>query len=59
MPHVIRPNKLRDLIATGKKALRGDSNDAEHDALHLIVEGLEMIRSQAKGKSKRKSGRSL
>ena len=46
MSHVIPSSTLRHLLAIGKKALKGDSNDAEHDALHEIVEELKTIRAQ-------------
>jgi hypothetical protein len=32
--------QLREALADGWKALRGDSNDAEHDALAAIIEAL-------------------
>ena len=46
MSHVIPSTTLRHLLAIGKKALKGDSNDAEHDALYEIVEELKTIRAQ-------------
>ncbi|MFO1490743.1 MAG: hypothetical protein U1F77_01945 [Kiritimatiellia bacterium] len=48
MSHVIPSNTLRHLLAIGKKALRGDSNDTEHDALYEIVEELKTIQAQGK-----------
>ena len=52
MTHFIESETLRDLIKTGQKALRGDSNDAEHDALYEIVQTLETLQPQSKKKSK-------
>ena len=46
MPYLIPYKTLRYLLAVGNKALRGDSNDAEHDALYEIVEELKTIRAQ-------------
>ena len=46
MSYIIDSETLRDLIKTGQKALKGDSNDAEHDALYEIVITLETIRAQ-------------
>ncbi len=34
---------LIDIIKVGRNALRGDSNDAEHDALYEIVTTLESM----------------
>ena len=42
---------LRSLIKTGQKALNGDSNDAEHDALFEIVMILETLKPERKRKS--------
>jgi len=53
MPYTIDSDRLRVLIKTGRKALRGDSNDAEHDALYEIVATLETLRPEGKGKPKR------
>ena len=44
---------LRFLVKFGQDALDGDSNDAEHDALGMIMEFLEEIQSQVKRKSKK------
>jgi hypothetical protein len=35
--------KLSNAIEEGRKALKGDSNDAEHDALFDIVEVWDLI----------------
>ena len=51
MANTIDSETLRDLIKTGRKALRGDSNDAEHDALYEIVEILEIFLPEAEKKS--------
>ena len=53
MAYIIDCETLRDLVKTGRKALRGDSNDAEHDALYEIVTHLDMIRPDGKRKPKR------
>ena len=53
MDYIIGSETLRDLIKAGRKALKGDSNDAEHDALYEIVTTLEVLVSEGKGKSKR------
>lgn len=57
MSHVIPSNTLRYLLAIGKKALRGDSNDAEHDALYEIVEELKTIQAQAKPEATPEKGK--
>lgn len=44
---------LLDLIEKGRKALLGNSNDAEHDALYEIVTSLEVLRPEDKRQSKR------
>lgn len=36
----VEEDSLRDLVRAGSEALDGDSNDAEHDALHALVEFL-------------------
>jgi hypothetical protein len=59
MSQVIPPDTLRHLLAIGQKALRGDSNDAEHDALYEIVEALKTSQSQVKGKTAPKKGKRL
>ncbi|GDX08308.1 hypothetical protein LBMAG57_00790 [Verrucomicrobiota bacterium] len=59
MSHIIHSDTLRYLLEIGMKALKGDSNDAEHDALYLIVEMLETVQAQPKGQSKRKNGKRL
>ena len=46
MNHTIDSKTLRCLIKTGRSALDGDSNDAEHDALYLIIEALEALTSE-------------
>jgi hypothetical protein len=53
MNHCIDAKKLRLLAKMGRSALDGDSNDAEHDALYLIVEALEAIKLE----SNRRAGR--
>ena len=53
MADKLNSETLRDLIKTGRKALRGDSNDAEHDALYEIVTTLETIKPESKKTSKR------
>lgn len=53
MPYTIDSDRLRDLIKTGRKALKGDSNDAEHDALYEIVVTLETLRPKGNGQPKR------
>lgn len=58
MAHTINSDILHDLIKTGKKALRGNSNDAEHDALYEIVEMLETLHAEAQKKSKRPDAKS-
>jgi hypothetical protein len=55
MTHIIDSETLSGLIATGQRALNGDSNDAEHDALYEIVMILETIQSEAGEKSKQLS----
>ena len=52
MSYFIDSAKLRDLIKTGQKALKGDSNDAEHDALYEIIVTLEALKPTSKRKSK-------
>lgn len=51
MTHIIESETLRDMIKTGQKALRGNSNDAEHDALYEIVQILGTLQPQSKKKS--------
>ena len=58
MAHIIDSEKLRDLIKTGQKALKGDSNDAEHDALYEIVMTLETLQPEDKNNSKRPDAKS-
>lgn len=58
MDYIIDSETLRYLLVTGRKALRGDSNDAEHDALYAIVEMLDKIRSESEQKLKRADQRS-
>ena len=53
MAYIIDCETLRDLVKTGRKALRGDSNDAEHDALYEIVKSLETLQPEGKRKPKR------
>ena len=53
MAYLIAFETMRDLLKTGRKALKGDSNDAEHDALYEIVMMLETLRPEGKGKPKR------
>ena len=57
MSHVIPSSTLRHLLAIGKKALRGDSNDAEHDALYHIVEELKTIQAQGKPEAAPEKGK--
>ncbi len=58
MTHVIDSETLRDLVKTGQQALKGDSNDAEHDALYKIVVSLETIKAERKRKSKQPDAKS-
>ena len=58
MSYTIDSEILRDLIKTGQKALKGDSNDAEHDALYEIVVTLETLKPEGKRKSKRPDAKS-
>ena len=51
MPDTIDSETLCGLIKMGRKALNGDSNDAEHDALHQIVESLEALQDKEKSDS--------
>ena len=53
MKHIIDSETLFDLIKAGRKALRGDSNDAEHDALYEIVTTLETLYPEIEKKFKR------
>lgn len=57
MPYLIPYKTLRHLIAVGNKALRGDSNDDEHDALYHIVEQLKTIQEQGKAEAKSEKGK--
>ena len=57
MSYTIDSDTLRDLIKTGKTALNGNSNDAEHDALYEIIVTLEMLKPESKRKAKRTSGK--
>ena len=57
MSHVIPSTTLRHLLAIGKKALKGDSNDAEHDALYEIVEELKSIQVQGKAEAEHEKGK--
>ena len=57
MSHVIPSTTLRHLLAIGKKALKGDSNDAEHDALYEIVEELKSIQAHVKQEAAPKKGK--
>ena len=59
MPYIIDSETLRDLITVGQKALKGDSNDAEHDALYKIVMTLETLLPDGKRKPKRADAKSL
>ena len=43
MNYVIDSQTLSELLKTGRRALNGDSNDAEHDALYEIVAVLETL----------------
>lgn len=52
MPYMIDFEILSDLVKAGRKALRGDSNDLEHDALYEIVTALESLRPEGERKSK-------
>ncbi len=51
------PDTLRHLHTIGKKALRSDSNDAEHDALYEIVEMLGSMQSKGQSKPTLKKGK--
>jgi len=55
MAYIIDSETLDDLISTGRKALKGNSNDAEHDALYEIVETLEMLQADANKEPNRPS----
>ena len=52
MSYLIDSETFRDLIETGQKALKGDSNDAEHDALYEIIITLEALKPTSKRESK-------
>ena len=58
MAYIIDCETLRDLVKTGRKALRGDANDAEHDALYEIVKSLETLQLEGKKKPKRPEAKS-
>ena len=58
MTYLIDSETLRNLIKTGRMALKGDSNDAEHDALYEIVTSLEVLQSEGKSNSKRQDATS-
>ena len=58
MAYTIDSETLRYLIKTGQKALAGDSNDAEHDALYEIVMTLETLQPEDKKNSKRPDAKS-
>jgi len=58
MAYTIDSKTLRDLIKVGQKALKGDSNDAEHDALYLILMTLKTLRPKSKKISKRPDAKS-
>jgi hypothetical protein len=58
MAYTIDSATMQHLIETGKKALKGDSNDAEHDALYEIVLILETFEPERKRKSKRSDAKS-
>lgn len=45
--------KLNDLVRIGQTALKGNSNDAEHDALYEIVIKLKELKGRGKKKSNR------
>ena len=49
----INSNKLNDLVKVGQTALKGNSNDAEHDALYEIVIKLRELKNRGKNKSNR------
>ncbi len=59
MAYTIDSESLRYLIKTGQKALAGDSNDAEHDALYEIVMFLDVIQPDSKRKPKRLNAKRL
>ena len=58
MNRTIDSERLRSIIKTGRKALNGDSNDAEHDALYEIVLTLETLKPERKKKSVRPDAKS-
>lgn len=51
--YTINSNKLNDLVKIGQTALKGNSNDAEHDALYEIVTKLRDFKNRGKKKSNR------
>lgn len=59
MTHTIDSETLLELIKTGQKALKGDSNDAEHDALFEIVTTLETLQPAWNEKSKGADAKNL
>ena len=59
MSYTIDSDRLRDLIETGRKALKGDSNDAEHDALYEIITTLETLQPEGKKEFKHPNEKSL
>ena len=44
MTYIIPAQTLNALLKIGNRALNGDSNDAEHDALYELVEALEEVK---------------
>ena len=58
MPYFIDSVTLHDLIKTGQQALKGASNDAEHDALYEIVSALEALEPAVKKESNRAPAKS-
>lgn len=52
MNYLIDSQTLIELIQTGQKALSGESNDAEHDALYEIILHLESLQPEHEEVSK-------
>jgi hypothetical protein len=47
MTYTLTSEILRDIVETGQAALKGDSNDAEYDALYEIVTYLEGLLAES------------
>ncbi len=50
-PCRLTKSEIARLVALGQAALVGDSNDAEHDALHVIVEALSRCIANTTGEN--------